>query len=985
MRKQIKRAAALLLAASMFGSMSYVAPKWDSVEAAQIDEDDGSAGLTEIETFRAESVDKKIQIRIWKNADNKVFYSAYRNGHVTLKCAPLGLVTEGVDLSTGLTIDESSVSFQKGKEEYDWYQGSKKHVNKEYQEMSFVTTKDKAKMQIVFRIFQDGIGFRYVVDGDTTKTDETTEITSEESSFEFPMDGKVWCADWYSSTYEPGTYSTKTMTQVKNANGDVPPAILSEVANGDDSCYMLLAEANVYNEEKPYCATIFHTNSGSAAYKVQFSKYLKQEQDPAYGGKTFKAEYLPIKSAIMENEFHTPWRVCIMTDTLNDLTNSSLISDLNPAAEGDFSWVEPGTASWSWWSTGDPIEYESLYDYIDYAQETGQKYCLVDFGWENWKDSSGKLDYEEKLKKLCAYANERNVGILVWYGVKKRDNPHRVDLDNPEIIEKEFAWCEELGVKGVKIDYLESDSQWAMKDMYDVASIAAKHKLVVNYHGCTDPNGENRTFPNILSSEAVEGSEYFKWGNGSPIETLLTLPYTRNVIGSMEFTPVGMSVKNCKATNAFMLGMTVVYESAMQTLAHSCHVYPGYGGLSFLTDLPATWDDSVLLDGSEPRKAAIRARKSGDRWYLGAMTADEDNYEAKLSFLDPDTKYYAYIYTDNEDNSNIRMEKKEVTSKDRLSLPMKKNGGAAVIFSKQDDLRLTSYENYNYFEAEEANLGQSNKKLISAQYVSNKNYIKTPRGANNRIKFESVEAPEAGMYELKLYVVSSGKTKLSIRTNKYESVEVKDIVGIQGNGSAVGCVSTQVYLDKGENDIYVYAPSASGPGLDRIAVSKTKVADGTAAPKEATDYPELYAEYPEVTPTPIPSATPVPTDTPAPSQTPAPSDGSNVTVQSTETNKPTNTTVQKPAKVKKITLSSKKKQMTIKISKVKYAKGYQVVYGTDKKLKKRVKKLTTKKLSVTIKKLKSKKKYYVKVRAYTNGKSGKVYGAWSKVKIIKVK
>lgn len=121
------------------------------------------------------------------------------------------------------------------------------------------------------------------------------------------------------------------------------------------------------------------------------------------------------------------------------------------------------------------------------------------------------MDYEEKLKKLCKYANERNVGILVWYGVKKRDGAHRVDLDNPETIEKEFAWCESLGVKGVKVDYLESDSQWAMKDMYDIASIAAKHKLVVNYHGCTDPNGENRTFPNILSSEAVQGSEYFKW------------------------------------------------------------------------------------------------------------------------------------------------------------------------------------------------------------------------------------------------------------------------------------------------------------------------------------------------------------------------------------------------------------------------------------------------------------------------------------------
>lgn len=124
------------------------------------------------------------------------------------------------------------------------------------------------------------------------------------------MDGRVWNADWYSSTYEPGSYSTRTMTQVKNANGDVPPAILSQVANGNGSCYMLLAEANVYNEEKPYCATIFHTNQGSAAYKVQFSKYLKQEQDPEYVGKTFKAEYLPIESVTMENEFHTPWRVC---------------------------------------------------------------------------------------------------------------------------------------------------------------------------------------------------------------------------------------------------------------------------------------------------------------------------------------------------------------------------------------------------------------------------------------------------------------------------------------------------------------------------------------------------------------------------------------------------------------------------------------------------------------------------------------------------
>lgn len=152
------------------------------------------------------------------------------------------------------------------------------------------------------------------------------------------------------------------------------------------------------------------------------------------------------------------------------------------------------------------------------------------------------------MRGLVEYANERNVGILVWYGVHKWDNPHIFDLDNEEDIEEQFAWCEDMGIKGVKVDYIESDSQFAMRNMYQIASIAAKHHLVVNYHGCTDPNGENRTFPNILSSEAVCGMEYFKWSDASAVDTLVTLPYTRNVIGSMEYTPALFSIPRSPAT-----------------------------------------------------------------------------------------------------------------------------------------------------------------------------------------------------------------------------------------------------------------------------------------------------------------------------------------------------------------------------------------------------------------------------------------------------
>lgn len=145
----------------------------------------------------------------------------------------------------------------------------------------------------------------------------------------------------------------------------------------------------------------------------------------------------------------------------------------------------------------------------------GLKYCLVDFGWENWEN------YRQKMEDFVAYADTQNIGLLLWYGVKA--------------------------------DYINSDSQFAMNNMYLLANIAAEHKLVLNYHGCTNPNGENRTYPNILSSEAVAGMEYFKWNMGSSATTLLTLPYTRNVLGSMEFTPVAYRMATSNATSALCL------------------------------------------------------------------------------------------------------------------------------------------------------------------------------------------------------------------------------------------------------------------------------------------------------------------------------------------------------------------------------------------------------------------------------------------------
>lgn len=945
----------------------------------EISDDDGSAGLTEIEDLKTTSVDGSNEVRIWQDANKQYYYSANREGAIVMKCSPIGVHTKKADLSKGLELVPDSIQKKKGKEEYDWVQGSSNHVSKEYQETSFTLTKGSAKITVIFRLFNDGMAYRYEIDGETDKSNEVTEVTSEDSSFILPDATNIWTMP-LTSTYEASSYTSRKVSKLTSLDSTFAPPILGKVPTKSGECWVLLAEANVYNEEEPYCASGLCTTSGSKAIQVKFGRYLKEEEDESKDGKTYSPTYEQISSVKMTDVFHTPWRVTVMTDNLEDLVNTSLISDLNPEAQGDFSWVEPGTSSWSWWSTtSDAIDYDTMYDYIDYAQETGQKYCLVDFGWENWND------YETKLKDLVSYADEKGVGILVWYGVNKFDQPHKFDLDNAETIEEEFAWCEKLGIKGVKVDYFNSDSQFAMKVMYDIASIAAKHKLVVNYHGCTDPNGENRTFPNILSSEAVMGSEYFKWSSGSPVQSLLMLPYARNVIGSMEFTPVGMSVKNVAATDGFMLAMPVVYESAMQTLAHSCYVYPGYGGTSFLTDIPSTWDESRLLDGSAPGVAAIRARKKGDVWYLGAMTKDAKTYDIKLDFLDKDQKYFAYIYTDKEDLSGIHMEKREVTSADQLNIDLKKSGGCAIKFSKTDNLKETVYDKYNYYEAENAYLGKENT-IKSSAYVSRQQFVGKIKGAENRVAFENIEAPEAGMYELKLYVVSSGKRKIYIRANKYESTEVSDVIGVSGDSNAVGCKSAQIYLDKGMNTIYLYNPTTTGPDLDRIAVSKTAVSAGTVPAITDSD-PALYEDYrqPVETPTPSPAATPTPAPTPAPTQPTATPEPDKPVVQPTQ--QPKTDKVVKPAKVKNLKVTSKKKkQVKVTFGKVSKADGYQICYSRNKKWKK-AKKITVK-ASVTkktIKKLKRKKKYYVRVRAFRKSGKKKLYGNWSAVKKVKIK
>jgi len=1030
MKHYLKRLFAGTVAAAMIATIPGVAGivPTGTVAAAAVIGDEGADGLTAIDKLTVSSPNGRIRVQIWEDEAGKYYYSAYLNNYVVLQCAPFGLDTSDIDLRDGHNLDESSIKIVDGKYDYDLIQGPVNHVNKEYKELSFDLTQGNSRITMNFRVDNEGMAYRYLGDLDTTSTDEEVSITDEDSNFILPDSSTLWTVG-RSATYEAGEYRERTMDNVKNGGETFSTPILACTGVDGNDAWVLLSEASVYNNGDPYCASVFQSIAGKKNIKVRFGEDLNDEEaGEIYHKVTHDRRHTWLKSVNFTDKFQTPWRVAIIGETLDEITRSTLIPDLNPEPEGDFSWVVPGTSVWSWWSTAsDNIDYDSMKDYIDFCSYAGITYCLVDFGWENWPN------YEEKVAGLVEYANERNVGLLLWYGVHKWDAVHQFDLDNEADIEEQFAWCEEMGIKGVKVDYIESDSQFAMKNMYWIIESAARHHLVVNFHGATDPNGENRTFPNVLSSEAVCGMEYFKWSNASAPETLVTLPFTRNVIGSMEFTPSLFQLSHdssrnsqySPATNGFMLSMCVNYESAVSTWAQSGYVYPGYSAFSLIADVPSTWDESILVDGV-PLSHCVRARRNGDNWYIGAMTVKSDIYEVPLNFLDENETYYAYIYKDNDDATDIVVETKEVTSADVLSLDLAEYGGCAVKLTKNDPIKWTEYDNYTFFEAEEAELTGKTSVNDNQVFVSGLATVQgLGGGKDNSITFNDVYVPEDGDYRLRIYVVANNKRNLTIEANGEWVDTLGDVICITGDGGAVGEVREEIYvpLKAGKNTISLFTESGSAPAVDRIAVQKTLIGDATVSIDKTTydydgtahkpnvtvvrngktltenvEYEVFYSNnkepgiatvyvtgingYGGLLKTEYTINAPV---VPVATATPAPTNNVTVTPAPVQTEKPAE--VKKPGKVKIKSVKAGKKQIKVTYKKVKGAKGYQITYAANKKFKS-AKKITikgTKATSKVIKKLKSKKKYFVKIRAYALSDGKKIWGAWSGVKSAKVK
>ena len=426
--------------------------------------------------------------------------------------------------------------------------------------------------------------------------------------------------------------------------------------------------------------------------------YLRRSLEPGFVVDLPPNNEEPGLKVIGKLPHQTPWRAILMAPEPGRLIESNMVVNLNPpSAIADMSWIKPGKSSWNWWfgrvelEPGLParMDMPTMKHMVDFSAEAGFEYMLVDAGWSSRNDILQPIQ-AMNIEELIAYGRERNVGIWLWI--------HWTAADRQ--MEQAFPLYEKWGVKGVKIDFMDRDDQWMVDWYHRTIRLAAQHHLMIDFHGAYKPTGIRRTWPNVMTREGVQGQEYSKWSFGIEPEHNVMLAFTRLLAGPMDFTPGGFdnatreqfvarqSDPMVMGTRAHNLAMFVVYESPFMVVCDHPSAYRGQPGYEFLKAVPATWDETRVLNARVGDYVTI-ARRNGEAWYVGTMndwTARE--IEIPLSFLGPGS-YQAEVYADGEDADgnpkSLSIQRGEVTSATTLTVRLASGGGQAIRISRMPE------------------------------------------------------------------------------------------------------------------------------------------------------------------------------------------------------------------------------------------------------------------------------------------------------------
>ena len=542
---------------------------------------------------------------------------------------------------------------------------------------------------VVFRAYDDGIAYRFV-----NKGKKPFNVGDELVNYQFPTDATASVpyvkprkgVNKYANSFE-NYYANVPLSKVDQEKLVFLPVVVSL----DNNVKVGITEVDLENYPGLYLI-----GQGNTQLLGDFAPFPKKQEQGGHNMLQMNVIEVENYIAKVNKPRKFPWRVAIVTDEDKELASSHLSYLLaEPSRLEDISWIKPGKIAWDWWNAWnlDGVNFETGVNndtykaYIDFASKNGIEYVILDEGWAvNLKADLMQVVPEINLEELIAYANKKNVGLVLWAGY------HAFNREMENVC-RHYA---EMGIKGFKVDFMDRDDQEMTEFNYRAAQITAKYKLLLALHGMYKPAGLNRTYPNAINFEGVNGLEQMKWEENptAQVEYDVMIPFIRQVAGPMDYTQGAMrnaakgNYYPCyyepmsQGTRCRQLALYMVLDSPFNMLCDTPSNYEREKECTdFISAVPTVWDETIVLDG-KMGEYIITARRQGNTWYIGGITNwDARDLEVDLSFLG-DKTYSGKLFKDGVNAHRIgrdyQSEAIQAKKGDKVKIHLAPGGGFAL-------------------------------------------------------------------------------------------------------------------------------------------------------------------------------------------------------------------------------------------------------------------------------------------------------------------
>jgi alpha-glucosidase len=763
--------------------------------------------------------------------DGKLSYSVSKDNRSITNESPLGLKTSTVDLTENLDLVE--VDSTVVDDSYTLPVGKRSQYRDFCHTLSITTMRDTWRQTVVFRLYNDGFAFRYII---PRYGGHTSVVLTDEASLIRVNNFKNCQACRFlgnSGGNDPnypyeGLYTQYTSWSTLTSTGDGRYNSPTLVYNGKD--YLLISEAD---NRSIFCTSLTKAEEEVGTFSYSWTGATKDYAE--------EKEYR-ISCTLPA---YTPWRM-VVCGSLKEIFETTMTENLCPPTTiKDLSWIKPGVAAWYWGgSDGGKNEVKNAYGglkegemaHADLSIEMGWPYYLIDAGWSSsWFPSFVK------------YANKGGTDCLLWGDSRLI---YSKDFSNENMDATLKTW-KSWGIKGIKVDFWEDDSKESMTRIENLYKTAAKYKMMVNIHGCTRPSGLRRTYPHIMTQEGIYGGEQNFWNaKKNTAQHHLDVIFTRNVVGAMDFTPGDFatwrgSILTYRSIGHHMALLTA-FESSIVHIAENPENLKYFMGRDIMKRLPAAWDESLLLEGN-PTEYATIARRKGTDWWISGINTTERTCRVKFDFLEEGRQYTAYIYSDGSCRSDLKFEKKQVKKGTTLSIKEISEGGFLMQVTPLDNLDIP--QNRTTYEAESTVntiTGNTTRKTYSSLHASGGGFV-GDIGLGSKLQFNRIKADRNGQYLLTIYYISRDTRKAKLLVN---GEQIGDTITFRDNGDCTSSwdpdgmswMMIPVTLKKGSTNTITIESFEDmwAPNFDRITIHPILTEEeitGISGPPKTSPHP----------------------------------------------------------------------------------------------------------------------------------------------------